>query len=86
MHLLTQIARYRRSRWLHFSPAISRALQSSLLFSGVTILALFCMISGSVAAPKTEAASLKTTMSELYQAGKYAEAVPLAQRFLAIQD
>jgi tetratricopeptide (TPR) repeat protein len=38
------------------------------------------------AAPRDEAAALQTKVQELYRAGKYADAIPLAERVLAIRE
>src|SRR6516162_7404153 len=38
------------------------------------------------AAPRDEAAALQTKVDELYYAGKYADAIPLAQRVLALRE
>ena len=57
----------------------------------ILFLAAMLMVSTFVAAPaiaqkEDEAVALETKVGELYQAGKFSEAIPLARRALAIRE
>ena len=58
----------------------------SLIIVAAVVLWTSLAIMPAAAAPKDEAAALETKVDELYRAGKYADAIPLAQRALAIRE
>lgn len=55
------------------------------LIVSLTLVASACFGAPSFA-QKSEGAALNTRIAELYRAGKYSEAIPLAQRLLAIKE
>jgi tetratricopeptide (TPR) repeat protein/CHAT domain-containing protein len=58
----------------------------SWIIAAAIIIWISSAIVSTAAAPRDEAAALQTKVEELYDAGKYADAIPLAQRALAIRE
>src|SRR5471030_2697374 len=62
-----------------------KALKASLCVA-VTALALSLSLGAPSCAGEDEASTLSLQMKELYRVGKYTEALPLAQKFLALRE
>jgi hypothetical protein len=74
--------------WLAEGHAMGRELMLRILarWSRLTLaliaLTTACICSSSVRAQPSDVETLRRSVSELYRAGKYAEAIPVAKRYL----